>query len=70
MFIFNHEITQISTRSRREREEKEEKMKFRLVEPLVCPICGAEFETEEMMKIHLMTVHSEEELRKAVSVIE
>ena len=45
-------------------------MKFRLVEPLVCPICGAEFETEEMMKIHLMTMHSEEELRKAVSVIE
>jgi len=44
-------------------------MKFRLVEPLVCPICGAEFETEEMMKMHLITRHSEEELRKAVSVI-
>ncbi|RJS77297.1 hypothetical protein CW713_10445 [Methanophagales archaeon] len=49
---------------------KEKKMKFRLVEPLVCPICGAEFETEEMVKMHLMTRHSEEELRKAVSVIE
>ena len=44
-------------------------MKFRLVEPLICPICGAECETEEMMKIHLMTRHSEEELRKAVSVV-
>ncbi len=44
-------------------------MKFRLVEPLVCPICGAEFETKEMMKIHFITGHSEEELRKAVSVI-
>jgi len=44
-------------------------MKFRLIEPLVCPICGAEFETEEMMKIHLMARHSEEELRKALSVI-
>jgi hypothetical protein len=44
-------------------------MKFRLIEPLVCAICGAEFETEEMMKIHLMTRHSEEELRKAVSAL-
>jgi len=29
--------------------EEREAQREKLIEPLVCPICGAEFETEEMM---------------------